>query len=304
MPKDNAAWARTWVSRNAAILLLLLSLPRPSPGAETFVQDFCNGQLDRRVLCLVGKQVHQFVALEKAGLRIRQTKADQRLEPVGCQTRFAIRGDFEVTTTFEILEAPKPRIGFGNGVTLRLVKTPPEANAATLAWFNHPERGEVFVADDERSVGGKREHKHEFLPTSAKAGRLRITRTGSQVRFSIAEGNEVAFREVKQMEFGTEDVQMCRIAGVTGMAPMNLDVRFTEFSITADDLPLPASGQGTTSLWLVWLGVNMLGLSAIGYFVYWRWRRNRPVEPTEPKPIKASNAPKVVPQLPKMRKRR
>jgi len=304
MPKDNAAWASTWVPRNAAILLLLLSLPSPSAGAETFVQDFRNGQLDRRVLSLVGKQVHQFVALEKAGLRVRQSKPDQSLEPVGCQTRFAIRGNFEVTASFEILDAPKTRIGFGNGVTLRLVKTPPEANAATLAWFNHPERGEVFVADDERSVGGKREHKHEFLPASAKAGKLRIARTGSQVRFSIAEGNEVAYREVKQIDFGTEDVQMCRIAGVTGMAPINLDVRFTEFSITADDLPLPASGEGTTPLWLVWLAVNVLGLSGIGCFVYWRWRRNRPVETTEPKPVNASNAPKVVPQLPKLRKRR
>jgi LPXTG-motif cell wall-anchored protein len=282
----------------------LLGISCRAVGAETFSQDFRNGQLDRRVLSLVGKQVHQFAALEKAGLRITQAKPDQRLEPVGCQTRFSIHGDFQVTATFEILDAPKPRIGFGNGVTLRLVKAPPEANAATLAWFNHPERGEVFVADDERSVGDKREHKHEFFPTSAKAGKLRIARTGSQVRFSIAEDGEGAFREVKQIDFGTEDIQMCRIAGVTGMAPMNLDVRFTELSITADDLPLPESGEGTMSLWWIWLGVNVVGLSAIGYFVYRRWRRNRPVEAADPKAAKPVKTPKLPLRLPKLRKPR
>jgi hypothetical protein len=231
---------------------------------------------------LVGADAEQYVRPEAEGLRITVPPDRKDLGPVGVRTKFAVRGDFEITAGYEVLKADEPSSGWGVGVTLWIRKPEPSVGAATLGWVLRPREGEVAVWD--RAMPGSDEknkvrYEGGAAPSNARTGRLRFARTGSKLHYLVAGPGEDAFREVAAVEFGTEDIQTVRVAATSGREPYGVDVRLSDLDIRATQLPDMASHPrtGTTIAWLVAGGlVVAVGALALGFLWRLRWRRQRP----------------------------
>lgn len=250
-------------------LVVLATTAATSVVAEEFYHDFRGGQFDSESLTLVGENTKQFVRSDNDGLRIVQMEEDEVLRPHGCSPRFKIQGDFEITASFEILQLSRPSQGYGAGVSLRVLTKRPDGNAATVARFHHPKRGQTFVTDVARTVGGKRTHDSKFSPTASATGKLRLIRTGSVVRFLAVEGNGQQFRELGQANFGTDDVNYVNIEGLTGTAPCTFDARFLDLRVVAEAFASqgPVGPRGA-STWAILAGG--VGVSILGYVLYRR----------------------------------
>ena len=89
----------------------------------------------------------QFVNSEPEGLRITLPKDRKDLGQVTIGMRTGIQGDFEITATLEILNADRPKDGFGVGAFLFINKVDPEAEGATLGRITKPNGNEVIFWD-------------------------------------------------------------------------------------------------------------------------------------------------------------
>src|SRR4051794_30665701 len=86
--------------------------------AQEFYHDFRGKPLPRDFR-MFGDPEEEFIKEEAAGFRLSLPKTwIHKLGGVGCETRFGIKGDFEATGTFEILQADEPPKGFGVGPSL------------------------------------------------------------------------------------------------------------------------------------------------------------------------------------------
>src|SRR5262249_23700148 len=131
---------------------------------------------------------------EASGLRI--TIPDTWQHPfggVGVKSTFGLRGDFEVTTTFEILKAdiPEKMGSYGVGICLRVVKAEPTKEIAQ--WCRLVRPGGRQLLHWERQVyveEGKYNHPQASIPCEDKVGRLRMKRIDMTLQYLWAPGLE------------------------------------------------------------------------------------------------------------------
>ncbi len=104
-------------------------------------------------------------------------------------------------------------------------------------------------------------------------GRLRLTRTGSLLRYFVADGG-LPYHEIKSEDIGNVDVASLRLFGFSGWGPVAVDVRFTDLVIRADDFPDGIPGP------LDWSRATLPALLLAGFIltagvVAWLWLRHR-----------------------------
>jgi hypothetical protein len=222
-------------------------------------------------LGLFGPDAAQTIFKEPAGLRITLSGQRASGEAVGVTPRFALSGDFEITASYEILEAAALPTGMGSGVKLwgQIGVAPPDA--VTLAHVVRPDKSNVHVSILAR--GGRPSFKQQ--KSGATKGRLRLVRTGSELSFQVAEGDSHAFRELRRDQVRSDDLQPLRLSANTGGAVVPLSIRLIELTIRADRMPgrrYEPKGKGS---WLV-AGIAVVAVAAVagvgGFFV---WRRRR-----------------------------
>jgi hypothetical protein len=150
--------------------------------------------------------------------------------------------DFDITVTYEILEAEAPPPGdssFGVGVLLA-------ANGyARIGCFAQPGR-RVILWD----CAGKRGH-HVLDAAAVKetSGRLRLSRTGKTVRFLwFSERTGDKFECVHEFDYA-EPVTVVRLAADTNQLARNLDVRFVDWQLRGGPVLAPPTSNRTW-LWL------------------------------------------------------
>jgi hypothetical protein len=182
------------------------------------------------------------VHFEPAGMRINLPLGwgDER-QATGIKSGFGIKGDFEITLSFEILAEPAPRDAGRNGTRLSLGvwKETDRSNLATINRGIGPKEGTNFVSwqslwDEDKGTPAR--SLGVFL-TPAKSGRFRLIRSGSHLYFGFAEGLDGAFRFRAKYNFGPEDVRDIRITAATGSEQATIDVRATDLHIRADAIP-------------------------------------------------------------------
>jgi serine/threonine-protein kinase len=204
-----------------------------------------------------GEPEGKFVKTEPEGLRI--TIPNTFLHPwggVGLLSRFGLHGDFEITTTLEILQADEPDDGFGVGAGLRLnLATEPEG--VSLVRIRRPGVGQVIFWD--RSIHQPEAQQPHFeaamVPCTERIVRLRIKRAGALLSFLWAPGKEGAtFQEIHQCPMQTEDIQNIRLTAMTGRRPYAVDVRFLElYGHSAGIAVAPFR-------WRMWIAAALLAL--------------------------------------------
>ncbi len=181
------------------------------------------------------------------------------------ETKFPIHGDFDLRASYEVLAGPTPLTGFGAGPEL-LVKPPGDWDKlASLSRFVRP-KDTVYSAAFVRKIDEVTKVSGNWPATSAKKGTLRLVRIGPILLYYVAEGGQQEFRLIHQVEFGAEDLEMARLAAVTGGSSVAVDVLWKDIELRAEALPgLPRTSTGTpgSSPWLVLAGAVALAVLAV-----------------------------------------
>jgi serine/threonine protein kinase len=235
------------------------------------------------------------VAWEAGGVRVTLPAGQGVQKPAGLGGRLTIKGDFEITVSYEILEVDKPSKGYGVGVALYVAIDPDSNDAVSLARRLLPDGRTVFMSDRMKPGDGKLEHKTEMRPSSAETGKLRIQRAGSRVRFLVAEEDSAEFTQVDDLEFGAGNVTFVQVSGNGGGSESGLDIRLLDFTLrTADpaaSATVPSLSGGKEGLvWVLTFGLLItLALAVVGLYLRRRHRARlglapmpTPAEPAKP----------------------
>ncbi|MCI0681615.1 MAG: sigma-70 family RNA polymerase sigma factor [Gemmataceae bacterium] len=280
--------------------------PDETPPQKDYAQEFyrpLQGEPDEKPgFVPYGPAADECVKFEPEGVRIGLPAGYQGKRPgTGLVTDFGVKGDFEITVSFEMLREPAAKDS-GPNTELSLVIVPrhtPEPDVWVKANQNRASlarQGETpfslrrFVAMsttwNEETVtdqwGNELLHLKETVtpvdfPTGATKGRLRLVRSGSFLFYCVAEGDSDTFRTLRKTEFGTADLKNVRILASTGGPRASLDVRLTDWRIRADDFPRKAAVTPPTTMPMeLILGASVLAVGlAVGGVLWLRHRRDR-----------------------------
>ena len=270
--RSGAIWA---CLRFVLVLQILWAIPPIGSGAlgAEYEVDFSNSRFDNARLRLMGPGAPTLVRPSPDGLVISMPRGSNADE-VGFAPRFSLRGDFEITLQYELLQIAQPKEGYGVGPTVYIITVSEEEDAATVGRMHRVEEGQVHSTHLARTPGGegRRHHDVRFFENDTRRGLLRLTRVGDQLRFAASAGGEADFRTLRELRFSTGDVRLVRVALMrNGAGPeIPAEVRLKHFSIRADQFP-----DYSDSRWRLWLGLAVLfGLVGIGIGgVVWRRKR-------------------------------
>jgi hypothetical protein len=230
------------------------------------------------------------VAFEPEGLRIRLPPGYPEQRPsIGLALISTVQGNFEITARFELLKEPNAEDAgrFATRVTLGVLLDTPERNEAAISRRMVRGKTQFFTfLLMETGAKGKAQPQLHTVPTEAKAGRLRLVRTGSVLSCFASEGANEDFILVNECAFSPLDVKQVFLHTSTGGDAAELDVRVSDLHIVADSLPdLAASTPppGNSKKWLtiaVLLNALLLFLAIAG----WIGRRKRRGVGKKPEP--------------------
>jgi hypothetical protein len=260
--------------------------PQQPPLPRMFYQDFRNGQAPTSPVHRFGPDYDLVTRADNDGYRITLPALRKNPDVVGLIVTSAVSGNFEITTGYDLIDLGHSKTDQLVGVELYLMTdTPTQESVGLYRGIQGKEREEVFSCMRMTGPKGKRSYPNHIEPATTKSGRLRVTRTGTEVVYWAAE-DEGEFRELWCYELNTEDLRMVRIAAYTSRTPEAVDVRIRDLRIRATDMAIdeatgspavaeapPASkGRG----WLIVGGLTSLLLAGgivAGVFLVRRSRR-------------------------------
>jgi Protein of unknown function (DUF1583) len=232
--------------------------PEPPPPGREFYQDFRGGRALHAALKLVGPDASMVAKREDLGLRITLAPTRAVNQPVEVKTMFTVSGDFEVTGTYELLAADQPTQGYGVGVSLNIATDEERTKFAKVARAMRVKDGSVYVTEFWNH--DSKAYKTSFVPTEVKSGQLRLVRKGSLIRYLVADGPGNEFREIRQQQFGDDDIAHVRFVVADSGSPNAVDARLVDLKIRASKLmpgpitdPLPPALQERKAGSSVWM---------------------------------------------------
>jgi serine/threonine protein kinase len=278
---DRGTGSRGLVSRSSALLVALalvvlgtgvffwlreVRFPEgagePAPQkelAQEYRLSFKDPAEDRGNLEIVGPDGEQCVHFEPNGLRITlPTRYDGpsgwhgERPDTGVAIPVVVKGDFEITVRFEILQEPEPQdAGFPQTrLSLDVAVDRAHNSVAALSRRVESSGGTEFLTWVSlwNEDAGKHEQHFKAFFTAAKTGRLRLTRLGSVVTYSVSEGEQAEFTQLLKYSFSAEDLEDVRILASTGGPKAALDARVSDLRVRAVSLsqttPEPGSFSG------------------------------------------------------------
>jgi hypothetical protein len=234
--------------------LLLLCVAGPALGDERLSFDFRGARFSPDYFRYGGPTPDKFMKPEAEGLRLRYTGADvpPTNTPASVAWRYHVRGDFVVTTRYEILKCEPPRKGtFYTGAELYLRLANANADFVTLARGVY-QTGSAAISfklltTDAAGNPVTRDFKRQNTTERSLRGRLRLARNGPIVTGSFAEGDDAEFTEFQHSEIGNADIRLVRMTGTAGNdSQAVLDMRIVDFQLEGEALAL--DGQFATPL--------------------------------------------------------
>jgi hypothetical protein len=265
LPQRLLARAGLWILCAACVV--------SGASAAEIGQDFRGKPYDPALFRLTGPNAAGSIQSDSRGLRITLTEEHGLRPAVGLALRTGIKGDFEITMEFELIQVAEPVGGNGAGVSIYITMVSYSQEAATI-WRVSRKGGAQVFASHRASTGpdGKRVHQGgEPLVTQATSGKLRLIRTGSMLAYRVAESSSEAFHDLFEAEIGEDDISMVRFAADNGGSATLVDVRIVEVKIASDDAGAPDMLPPRPSRWPLWTGIGVGVVALAGG--YWFWRR-------------------------------
>jgi hypothetical protein len=252
------------VKRIPPVLLVVVGLAVLFPGGgravgqerkvelkETYHETFNGPESKYPAWGLYGPQAKSAVKFEPEGIRVQLPAGAEVQRPaLGVATRVSMKGDFQITARYEILQEPKAEeVGKSpTQLTMDVVLAAPHNDAATLSRRVVPRAGKQFFAwlSLWDADGGKSVPRGvRSMPAKATKGRLRIERTGTNVAYLFAEGDDDQFTRVSTAPFSAGDVAEVRLVATTSGAMAALDGRFHDIEIRGEKIAKPPTAPLT-----------------------------------------------------------
>jgi hypothetical protein len=269
------------------------SAPREDRRAEGLVQQyrqpFTSSLGDRPAPQRIGPDSEQCVVFEPEGLRITlpagyedPLRPNKERSDTGVSIPLIVKGDFEITVRYEILNEPlRADSGFPHTrLTLDVAVDRQSHVEATVSRRVCKWGGTQLLAWVRRHEDGQDKSRFKEFRTQSKSGHLRLVRRGAVVSYYAAEGPDELFTLLQQYPFSSDPVEDIRIVASTGGPKAALDARFTDLRVRADSLNaaiepavLPANGKGGSAVVLGIVLASMTALSAV--ILFWQLRRAR-----------------------------
>jgi serine/threonine protein kinase len=238
---------------------------------------------------LCGSAAQDRVHFEPDGLRITLPPGySTGGDGAGVAITKTVKGDFEITVRFEVLKESEKTGGLAppTRFTMDAAVDREEQIIAALSRQVLAEKGSGFLTWI--SPTGENQPQTRHVPSAAKAGRLRLTRTGHRISYLAAERDSDQFTLLHQAAFVAGDLQDVQLLAYTLSPAAMLDVRVSDLVIraqtVADSLaaapvnapPAPSNSSGGSRGNLALVLVLTLGLSLfLGVWLFVQQRRGK-----------------------------
>jgi hypothetical protein len=211
--------------------------PPPRDLPERVEVPFHQGIDEQPLMRLFGPDVKAAMKRNEQGMRF--TLPDQRNSnaPVGLESQLCLRGDFEITVSYELLGIPDPAPPLGAGVEMLVKFDAPNLARALMSRVQKP-TGPGFGANFVTTgPDGKDNFKGlSFREAKQSKGKMRLVRAGKKLIYQIADGDG-GFLVIATKDFGAEDVIAVRLHATTGwQMKSGVDVRFTNLTLRAEQI--------------------------------------------------------------------
>jgi Protein of unknown function (DUF1583) len=287
------------MARHFLAVLLLASLHASSPEVRV---DFRGKQRSDPQFRNTRPDHTKFMAWELNGLHI-QVPAGTTAQAVGMIFNKQLGGDFDVTVTYELLSCANDEINAGSGVQLYLVLDRASNDALTLTHRCGPLGPICVFAQMITGESGNRVIKQARtanLRADDRAGRLRLRREGTLITAFYGTGADPAsLKELGAFVLGNEPVKMFRISANPEGGMSEVNARFFDVAIRADDLGttqtttiLPWDTDYATGHGLALGGLFLALLILLGVSALWGWQKKRRAPQNKPD---QPSGPNVVP---------
>lgn len=197
---------------------------------------FLGEQFDNELLVPLGRGTVRLLHPRPEGL-LFSLPAGYKLGVVGISPRFQIHGDFEITASYEVPVWTDPETGYGMGPSLYLKMNDEKESAIMLGRLLRPKQKHVFSATLSTTVDSKRNHDVELYGAKTNSGKLKLTREGSLLKFAVSDGEGAPFRELREVELGTTDVDLVRLGGQQSDTRTPVKVLWRELTLKAESFP-------------------------------------------------------------------
>jgi hypothetical protein len=217
--------------------------PRPADGkvlasggaASRFEWDFRQG-IDAQNMQLMGGAAQPDLCMATdQGLRFMIPPGQDKIIHGALRIPFRVQGDFQVTVGYTIFSLPKAEPGCIAG--LKVAVWDVQGQWASIERQHLDDVGETYMLHRAYKEGDKYRHDAEFAPAGAVSGKLRLQRSGSTLRFAVAEGESDEFVELRTVEFTSDDLADVRLAAQTEGSTTGIDVAWKNVDIRADAPP-------------------------------------------------------------------
>ncbi len=220
-----------------------------------------------------GYRPRQAILLETGGLRFRLPGGVSGVAQTGLYSLFALAGDCEVTLTYELLNVPTPRMGYGSGVGLAFDIEGGAGRGAIQRVFRTGDgSGCVLQTTPGESISEMRE-VDRFEPTASGRGRIGLRRVKNELIFLSADAPPDPLKEIDRRTFSDRTIRTVRLFADPGGSPTAVDVRVRQIEIRAEEI---AAGvpQSEPRQW-TWAWLWAVVPAAGGALVLWKWRADR-----------------------------
>ncbi len=265
------------IARGALVALGIFFLATVAAAAEmndSLSQDFRREFTPQWFRLMGGDAPTRYCRRDSKGVRCTIPAGDASVTFCGLDARVVVRGDFEITASYEIVELPKPTKGQGAGLKISIKDAAQEAASVqrlSMVGTGHGYSSHRAIPDRD----GKLKHTSEIRPTQATKGRLRLKRSGSTLHYLVADGDSETFSETRQAEFTTGDLSQVYFVAQTGGSPTKVDVLWTGIDIRAEKLVRSFEAQSSPH-WVTWAaGIAVVGAMALVAVAWIRLRRGR-----------------------------
>jgi hypothetical protein len=149
---------------------------RPSRNAESTAgvdvgQEFRGSRQPADPWQLSGRGAAELVQPEDAGLRVTIPAGHTPNDPIGVVIGPIVRGDFDISCGYEIIQIEKPTTGWGVGFELFVQTATPTQEAFALERMLRVNGDDIYYCSRNTSLSGKREFHVKQFPAAGTTGR-------------------------------------------------------------------------------------------------------------------------------------